>query len=125
MGVKFTLDWYGSQIQKQVTTTVIAGGEAVGQRVSQEAKRLVSRPNPTGASPSAPGEPPKRVTGALLDSIDYQVEPGRDQVAVYVGAAVQHALYLEFGTSKMAARPFMRPAVSNVSRQIVGLFAKG
>lgn len=125
MGVRFTLDWYGSQVQKQVTNTVVAGGEAVGQRVAAEAKRLVSRANPTGASPSAPGEPPKRVTGALMESIDYQVEPSKQQVAVYVGASVQHALYLEFGTSKMAPRPFMRPAVANVSRQIVGLFAKG
>lgn len=56
---------------------------------------------------SAPGEPPATDTGTLAGSI--HVVPGDRQAEVVASAS--YAAYLEFGTSKMAPRPYMRPAV--------------
>lgn len=37
----------------------------------------------------------------------------KDAEAAYVGSNVEYAPYVEMGTSKMRARPFIRPAVEN------------
>jgi len=52
-------------------------------------------------SPSAPGSPPAVRSGALLDS----VTEGEKEVSL-----AAHATYLELGTSRLAARPFVRQA---------------
>jgi len=36
----------------------------------------------------------------------------------YVGTAVEYAVYVEFGTSKMDARPFFRPALVEAQRDL-------
>lgn len=36
----------------------------------------------------------------------------------YVGTAVSYAVYVEFGTSKMDARPFFRPALVDAKRDL-------
>ncbi len=37
-------------------------------------------------------------------------------------AAVNYGLYLEMGTSKMAPRPFLRPALRRTKRKVVKIF---
>lgn len=64
------------------------------------------------ANRSKPGEIPHVQTGGgggLKGSIKYEkVKP-----TVYkVGPSVRHGIYLERGTMHMAARPFLRPAMS-------------
>lgn len=49
-------------------------------------------------------------TGELHDSI-YLVE-NENGYRIYVGT--DHWVYVEFGTSEMAAQPFMRPAIDSV-----------
>jgi len=65
----------------------------------------------TPNGPSAPGEPPAVDTGRLRASITHRVETEGEEIAGYVGTNVEYATDLEFGTSKMAERPFMIPAV--------------
>lgn len=56
---------------------------------------------------SAPGEPPNEDTGGLSRSIRTdQTGPMKAETS----ANAPYAVPLEFGTSKMAARPFMGPA---------------
>lgn len=50
-------------------------------------------------------------TGRLRNSISYGVDT--DEPAVYIGSNVEYAPYVELGTSKMMARPFLKPAVEN------------
>ncbi len=61
-------------------------------------------------SPSAAGQPPHSESGTLRNSIRCNVtnENGRSNISVSVGT--EYARFLEFGTSKMTARPFMRPS---------------
>jgi HK97 gp10 family phage protein len=56
---------------------------------------------------SAPGQPPNEEYGDLREGIEV-LQPETLEVVVQANAA--HSVPLEFGTSRMAARPFFRPA---------------
>ena len=49
-------------------------------------------------------------TGNLRNSISHKVDVGDN--AVYIGSDVFYAGYVELGTYKMAARPYMKPAAT-------------
>ena len=49
-------------------------------------------------------------TGNLRNSITHAVEGSED--AVYVGTNVEYAPYVELGTCRTAAQPFLRPAAT-------------
>lgn len=53
------------------------------------------------------------VTGRLRNSISH----ARDDNAAYIGTNVEYAPYVELGTSKMKARPFLRPAATEHSAE--------
>jgi len=76
-------------------------------RVESRAKESMGRVAP----PSAPGQPPAVRTGRLRGSITWRI--GRDAVSPYVdvGTAVAYGLFLEEGTRRMRARPYLRPAL--------------
>lgn len=65
---------------------------------------------------SAPGEAPASDTGRLVNSIrtvyDFSSMTGQVVVSAAYGA------HLEFGTQKMAPRPFLRPALANTRAQV-------
>lgn len=48
-------------------------------------------------------------TGNLRNSITHEYEPSEQ--AEYVGSAVEYAAYVEMGTSRSKAQPYLRPAV--------------
>lgn len=78
-----------------------------------------AKENMTPESPSSPGEPPAVVTGTLRASITHRVEDEDSEAVGYVGTNVQYAQPLEFGTSKMAARPFLFPALEKNREKVV------
>ena len=55
--------------------------------------------------------------GNLRSSIDYKVE---EEVAT-IGTNVEYAPYLEYGTSKMAAQPYLEPALRNNEKAIFSI----
>lgn len=63
---------------------------------------------------SAPGEAPANDTGGLFKSIYHERLSSLTQV---VGSRLVYALHLEYGTRRMAPRPFFRPAVERM-RQV-------
>jgi HK97 gp10 family phage protein len=48
-------------------------------------------------------------TGRLRNSITYDIE----ESDVYIGTNVEYAPYVELGTSKMTAKPFLKPAAED------------
>lgn len=60
---------------------------------------------------SAPGDPPATDTGRLKNNIYFE-RLGATTAAV--GSDLVYAVYLEYGTERMAARPFFRPAVEEI-----------
>lgn len=81
-------------------------------RVETEAKRSMS---PGGAGkahvPSQPGRPPAVDTGRLRASITHDMGSDSAGLVARVGTDVTYGRHLELGTSRMAARPFLRPAL--------------
>ena len=49
-------------------------------------------------------------TGRLRNSLTHEVAKNED--AVYIGTNVEYAPYVEMGTSRMKARPYLKPAVN-------------
>lgn len=54
-------------------------------------------------------------TGNLRGSITYEVDTADN--AVYIGTDVEYAPYVELGTSRQEAQPFLRPAASEHGAQ--------
>lgn len=48
-------------------------------------------------------------TGRLRNSLTHAT----DEDSAYIGTNVEYATYVEMGTSKMKARPYLEPAVTN------------
>lgn len=69
-----------------------------------------TKPNRTHQA-SAPGQAPQTDTGRLANSIFFDKV---GDLSAVVGSSVIYALYLEYGTTRMAARPFFRPAVEKM-----------
>lgn len=64
---------------------------------------------------SAAGQPPATDTGFLVNNIVLKIDS--DGLGASVESRADYSAFLEFGTSKMAARPFMQPALeSNKSK---------
>lgn len=82
--------------------------------VRAEAFRSISAGSVSGAGhvPSKPGEPPKREFGDLQAGLKVE---RTGLLSAEVRAEAAHSAPLEFGSSKMAARPFMRPARDKVA----------
>ena len=58
-------------------------------------------------------------TGNLRSSIDYEV--GTDDAEIFT--PVQYAAHVEYGTSNMAAQPFIRPAIDSNKNNIIKIFS--
>lgn len=82
-----------------------------GGLLQEEAKRSIMEGSVSGKNhvPSKPGEPPNNDLHELHDSIIVR-QAKDDPTIVEVAATAAHAVPLEFSTSNMAERPFMRPA---------------
>lgn len=97
--------------------------EVAGGEIRAEASHLITR-NSVGGKfhvPSLPGQPPNEDTGHLRSNIEVErAAPLR----VEVSSNADYAAHLEFGTSKMAARPYMRPAARNKRKRVVELVGK-
>lgn len=77
--------------------------------IKAEAQHSITRGSVSGKShvASNPGEPPNNNTGTLKNHI---VAKRSGRVEAEVRSEAPYAAALEFGTSKMAARPYIRPA---------------
>lgn len=74
---------------------------------------------------SAPGQPPAVDTGRLRSSYTWRTGEDFRGVYVEVGTNVVYAPWLEFGTRYMQARPHLRPAIDELTNQIVALIVRG
>jgi hypothetical protein len=73
-----------------------------------------------GTSPSLPGEPPGVDTGKLRAGINVQSRGSFSQ-AITTGDT-EYAIHLEYGTHRMAARPFMAPMAAWLEGELNRIF---
>jgi HK97 gp10 family phage protein len=107
------------KMAKQTAREVTRALYLIGQQVELEAERSITAGSVSGKGhvPSLPGEPPNRDTGVLDSNIETTVV-AQNPPTVHVTSHAPYSSALEFGTSKMAERPFMRPAVAKFRGKI-------
>ncbi len=98
------------------TAQIVRALYGAGQSIELEAERSITAGSVSGKGhvASAPGQPPNRDTGILDGNIETTIV-AQNPPTVHVTSNAPYSAFLEFGTSRMAARPFMRPA-SNKKR---------
>ena len=111
-----------TELQEPIKDTLKGGaqlirGEAIKSIQSgSKTGRTYKRYNPTRTHrASAPGEAPASYTGNLVSNI--MVQEKGDSIEVQSNA--EYSKFLEYGTSKMEARPFLFPAYEMSREKIV------
>lgn len=82
------------EVKNAVSDAILAALEAIGLTAEGYAKLL------------CPVD-----TGRLRNSISHAVD--EDEKTVYIGTNVEYAPYVEMGTSKTKAQPYLKPAATN------------
>lgn len=108
----------GQRARDHLGAVLFQGAESI----AVEAQISISRGAVSGKkhTPAPVGQAPNYDTGVLSDSI------GAHHIDTLVKAVIVEAEYgsaLEMGTSKMGARPFLRPAREKLARQVRKNFA--
>lgn len=104
------LDKFGITTAKVMQEALLLSGN----KVQREAKLMINTASPSGKfygnhRASAAGEPPKTDTGNLVRNIDVKASKGVVKVGIMTQKA-KYGAYLEFGTSNMGARPWLKPS---------------
>lgn len=104
-GVKVT--WNADKFKAKLSARVLEGMDRVGQFCAER------------ASANAPV-----YRGVLRASVTYKIEAHGEVVEAIVGVGRKAfwAWFQELGTRKMAASPFLRPAVFGNAKEIMRLF---
>jgi HK97 gp10 family phage protein len=115
-------------LRKMMDDKIMAALESSAMTIRTNAVKLIQMQSPgepyirykngrsrTGVASPA-GSPPNTDTGNLVKSI--QVERIKDGVSVGSRESAPYGKFLEYGTSKMAERPWLRPAF-NLSKKII------
>lgn len=102
---------YSQKVYSNVGKAVLKGCLTV----EREAKASIVGPSD---EVSAPGDPPKVKTGRLRASITHRLSYEDKEIVGEVGTNVEYAGWLEYGTSRMAARPFLGPALDKHEKEI-------
>lgn len=72
---------------------------------------------------SSPGEYPATDTGRLAGAVAFELPRGETAIAT-VGTNLQYGRHLEFGTSRMAARPWLLPSFEKAKADVIGTLRK-
>jgi hypothetical protein len=142
---RVTIKWHGDKIRGKLRTELrkrvskcagLVKREAIGlvgtsgttQRTGQTKRRrggvlkvYRKRSKRLNAAVSAPGEPPRMQTGRLKRSVKVKIMKG---IRGRVYSRDPKAHLLEFGTVKMAARPWLNVALANMRAAIQSVLAE-
>ncbi|GLI99124.1 HK97-gp10 family putative phage morphogenesis protein [Sphingobium sp. BS19] len=103
----------GPEAVKQVGAVLFVAGEMV--QVDAQISITSGSVSGAGHIPSAPGEAPNNDTGVLANNIE---TTQRAPLIVEVSSNAPYARHLEYGTSRMGERPYMRPALDKNRTEI-------
>lgn len=94
-----------AEVLEGLSEAMLRALERVGMQAEGYAKDLC----PVG-TPESTGKP-GYIGGTLKNSISHKVDDAEQ--AVYIGTNVEYAPYVELGTVKMDAQPFLKPAAAD------------
>jgi len=117
------------QYLSQTKQIVARGGNLVRNTAVQSIQshkssgRVYEKYNPRRThTASTAGNPPNTDTGFLVNNIHLVIDS--DGLGANVESRADYSEALEFGTSKMRARPFLQPALEENKQKIRNLFTK-
>ncbi len=123
-------EWHGEEVQQRLDVAMDQILHASAYLVENEAKRLLSVAGTApksngkgriyGANRSKPGEAPRKQRGVLRASVGHVIE----NKTAKVGTGKKYGLFLQMGTRKMAARPWLDVALLRASAKIVSLIRR-
>lgn len=111
-----TVEWHGDEITSRIRQAAMTGIVAVTEDLRSDAVKLFQSGGRSGVAykrgsvthiASAPGEPPASDTGRLVGAT--RTEFDNDNLVGQVIFSTGYAAALEFGTKKMAPRPYAAP----------------
>ena len=104
------------QTAKELAKALYKGG----QLIELDAERSITAGSISGKNhvPSLPGQPPNADTRFLDGNIETEIG---GPTLVTITSKAPYSAALEYGTSKMAARPFMRPATEKHRKDVIRL----
>ena len=105
------------EVEAEVVATAIELRANIVKSIKRRGTGRVYRRGNITHQASAPGQPPATDTGRLSNNIYFE-RLGATTAAV--GSDLVYAEHLEYGTRKMAARPFFRPALEKMRKQFQG-----
>lgn len=93
-----------------------------GNLIETDAERSITAGSVSGAGhvPSAPGQPPNADTRVLDGNIETEIR-AQNPPTVVVASKAPYAGFLEYGTSRMQPRPYMRPAAERNRDEVTRL----
>jgi len=116
--------WNDNRLTASVRREAASRLTMCGQVLRSHIVRLLSTPF-FAVGPSKPGEPPHARTGRLRNSITAPpVLPTDHPMQMLVGTNVEYAPFLEQGTKKMAARPFISRAIKDMRSTIIAILLR-
>ena len=111
-----------AKLAKRYSKATIDGAIAFGELVRTEAIKSIQDQSPGDTVErsragggvyehvaASAGEAPNTDTGRLVQSVQVDIQPSK----VFVGSSLDYAGYLENGTRRMDARPWLFPALEN------------
>ena len=105
-------------LPEAIRARIAAELEEAAARVAADARALLEG---TSGSPAALGRSSTDPSGILVRSIVSGRDP--DSGVAVVTVDTPYAAALEYGTARMAARPFLRPAAAQAESEIRGRLA--
>lgn len=124
------LRWDGDAVQARIRAATARRIAAACILVTNRAKQLLSVAGTGagpggkrhyGSNPSLPGEPPHKQFGHLRRSVTRELDAAR--LVGRVGTNLKYGRWLELGTAKIAARPWLRRALAECRAAIRAIFA--
>jgi len=110
--------WYG----EQVLTRVRQHEAQVLDRAARTLRDHIRQKLLAAAGPSRPGDYPGYRTGHLARNVQSETDPAR--LVARVGTNVLYGRYLEFGTRRMAARPWLSRALWDFAPEIARILSR-
>lgn len=109
-----------TELRPEIARAVYAGADLI----AADAAHSITEGSVSGAGhvPSMPGEPPNADTRQLDTSIVVVLDA--PNLSATVVAQAPYSAHLEYGTARMAARPFMRPALARRQAEAEALIAQ-
>jgi HK97 gp10 family phage protein len=113
---QFELQSFVKQIEKEVDSNTRKNLQNAGKFTRKKIQEVLNVKHR-----SSPGDPPGKLSGKLRKSIRYKAIKEDGEHVLIVGSNDFKANWLEFGTSKMAARPFLFPTIDKHKSEIIDI----